>query len=103
MCLLQVEHDFILQAERETFIEQRKDVMDKAEDMLSEDTDVDHGSDPGASPPPLSTGNPGAGEVSRDARFREGQALPMPQLQALRTTLGHCLVTGRACRVCSVG
>ncbi|XP_053781736.1 serine/threonine-protein kinase WNK2 isoform X16 [Desmodus rotundus] len=63
-----VEHDFILQAERETFIEQMKDVMDKAEDMLSEDTDVDHGSDPGASPPPLSTGNPGAGEESRQSQ-----------------------------------
>lgn len=62
--LLQVEHDFILQAERETFIEQMKDVMDKAEDMLSEDTDVDRASDPGVSPPHLSTCGLGAGEVS---------------------------------------
>lgn len=61
---LQVEHDFILQAERETFIEQMKDVMDKAEDMLSEDTDVDRGSDPGVSPPHVSTCGLGAGEVS---------------------------------------
>lgn len=61
--LLQVEHDFILQAERETFIEQMKDIMDKAEDMLSEDTDMDHGSDPGTSPPPLSTCSLGAREV----------------------------------------
>ncbi|XP_068407967.1 serine/threonine-protein kinase WNK2 isoform X8 [Eschrichtius robustus] len=60
-----VEHDFILQAERETFIEQMKDVMDKAEDMLSEDTDVDHGSDPGVSPPHLSTCGLGSGEESR--------------------------------------
>lgn len=60
---LQVEHDFILQAERETFIEQMKDVMDKAEDMLSEDTDADRGSDPGTSPPHLSTCGLGAGEV----------------------------------------
>uniref|UniRef100_A0A8C2RKN7 non-specific serine/threonine protein kinase n=1 Tax=Capra hircus TaxID=9925 RepID=A0A8C2RKN7_CAPHI len=59
-----VEHDFILQAERETFIEQMKDVMDKAEDMLSEDTDVDRASDPGVSPPHLSTCGLGAGEVS---------------------------------------
>ncbi|XP_041488915.1 serine/threonine-protein kinase WNK2 isoform X8 [Microtus oregoni] len=50
-----VEHDFILPAERETFIEQMKDVMDKAEDMLSEDTDADHGSDTGTSPPHLGT------------------------------------------------
>uniref|UniRef100_A0A452QQV6 non-specific serine/threonine protein kinase n=1 Tax=Ursus americanus TaxID=9643 RepID=A0A452QQV6_URSAM len=56
-----VEHDFILPAERETFIEQMKDVMDKAEDMLSEDTDIDRGSDPGASPPHLSTC--GLGEI----------------------------------------
>uniref|UniRef100_A0A673UKU8 WNK lysine deficient protein kinase 2 n=1 Tax=Suricata suricatta TaxID=37032 RepID=A0A673UKU8_SURSU len=52
-----VEHDFILQAERETFIEQMKDVMDKAEDMLSEDADADRGSDPGASPPHLGPSN----------------------------------------------
>ncbi|XP_022420336.1 serine/threonine-protein kinase WNK2 isoform X12 [Delphinapterus leucas] len=60
-----VDHDFILQAERETFIEQMKDVMDKAEDMLSEDTDVDRGSDPGVSPPHLSTCGLGSGEESR--------------------------------------
>ncbi|XP_062956743.1 serine/threonine-protein kinase WNK2 isoform X3 [Cynocephalus volans] len=59
-----VEHDFILQAERETFIEQMKDVMDKAEDMLSEDTDVDRGSDPGASPPHLGTCGLGTREES---------------------------------------
>ncbi|KAF6328415.1 WNK lysine deficient protein kinase 2 [Rhinolophus ferrumequinum] len=63
-----VEHDFILQAERETFIEQMKDVMDKAEDMLSEDTDADRGSDPGASPPPLSTCGLGTGEESRQSQ-----------------------------------
>ncbi|XP_074219107.1 serine/threonine-protein kinase WNK2 isoform X3 [Camelus bactrianus] len=63
-----VEHDFILQAERETFIEQMKDVMDKAEDMLSEDTDVDRGSDPGVSPPHLSTCGLGAREESRQSQ-----------------------------------
>ncbi|XP_046507146.1 serine/threonine-protein kinase WNK2-like isoform X1 [Equus quagga] len=63
-----VEHDFILQAERETFIEQMKDVMDKAEDMLSEDTDVDRGSDPGVSPPHVSTCGLGAGEESRQSQ-----------------------------------
>uniref|UniRef100_A0A8C3YMM7 non-specific serine/threonine protein kinase n=1 Tax=Catagonus wagneri TaxID=51154 RepID=A0A8C3YMM7_9CETA len=63
-----VEHDFILQAERETFIEQMKDVMDKAEDMLSEDTDGDRGSDPGVSPPHLSTCGLGAGEESRQSQ-----------------------------------
>ncbi|XP_047635279.1 serine/threonine-protein kinase WNK2 isoform X2 [Phacochoerus africanus] len=63
-----VEHDFILQAERETFIEQMKDVMDKAEDMLSEDTDGDRGSDPGVSPPHLGTCGLGAGEESRQSQ-----------------------------------
>ncbi|GAB1298153.1 Non-specific serine/threonine protein kinase [Apodemus speciosus] len=59
-----VEHDFILPAERETFIEQMKDVMDKAEDMLSEDTDADHGSDTGTSPPHLGTCGLATGEDS---------------------------------------
>ncbi|XP_020943832.1 serine/threonine-protein kinase WNK2 isoform X26 [Sus scrofa] len=63
-----VEHDFILQAERETFIEQMKDVMDKAEDMLSEDTDGDRGSDPGVSPPHLGTCGLGAREESRQSQ-----------------------------------
>ncbi|XP_037653595.1 serine/threonine-protein kinase WNK2-like isoform X2 [Choloepus didactylus] len=60
-----VEHDFILQTEKETFIEQMKDVMDKAEDLLSEDTDGDRGSDPGASPPYLGTFGLDTGEESR--------------------------------------
>ncbi|XP_027471085.2 serine/threonine-protein kinase WNK2 isoform X11 [Zalophus californianus] len=63
-----VEHDFILQAERETFIEQMKDVMDKAEDMLSEDTDIDRGSDPGTSPPHLSTCGLGTREESHQSQ-----------------------------------
>lgn len=36
---LQVENDFILPLEKEVFIEQLKDIVDKAEDMLSEDTE----------------------------------------------------------------
>ncbi|XP_071072687.1 serine/threonine-protein kinase WNK2 [Dasypus novemcinctus] len=63
-----VEHDFILQAEKETFIEQMKDVMDKAEDLLSEDTDGDRGSDPGTSPPPLGAYGLDAGEESRQSQ-----------------------------------
>ncbi|XP_066452605.1 serine/threonine-protein kinase WNK2 isoform X2 [Eleutherodactylus coqui] len=45
-----VENEFILQAEKEIFIEQMKDVIDKAEDMLSEDTEGGRSSDQGASP-----------------------------------------------------
>ncbi|XP_049751510.1 serine/threonine-protein kinase WNK2 isoform X3 [Elephas maximus indicus] len=60
-----VEHDFILQTEKETFIEQMKDVIDKAEDMLSEDTDGDRGSDAGTSPPYHSAYGLDTGEESR--------------------------------------
>ncbi|XP_063282990.1 serine/threonine-protein kinase WNK2 [Pelobates fuscus] len=45
-----VENEFILQSEKEIFIEQMKDVIDKAEDMLSEDTEGERSSDQGASP-----------------------------------------------------
>ncbi|KAM4023172.1 serine/threonine-protein kinase WNK2 isoform 3-T4 [Anomaloglossus baeobatrachus] len=45
-----VENEFILQAEKEIFIEQMKDVIDKAEDMLSEDMEGERSSDQGASP-----------------------------------------------------
>ncbi|XP_037350908.1 LOW QUALITY PROTEIN: serine/threonine-protein kinase WNK2 [Talpa occidentalis] len=76
-----VEHDFILPAERETFIEQMKDVMDKAEDMLSEDTDADHGSDPGASPPHMGTCGLGAGEEGRQSQ----ENAPVYQQNVLHT------------------
>ncbi|MBN3325355.1 WNK2 kinase, partial [Atractosteus spatula] len=45
-----VENDFILHAEKEIFIEQLKDIIDKAEDMLSEDTEGERSSDQGTSP-----------------------------------------------------
>ncbi|XP_005993067.1 serine/threonine-protein kinase WNK2 isoform X5 [Latimeria chalumnae] len=45
-----VENDFILQSEKEIFIEQMKDIIDKAEDMLSEDNEGDRSSDQGMSP-----------------------------------------------------
>nr|XP_042705710.1 serine/threonine-protein kinase WNK2 isoform X9 [Chrysemys picta bellii] len=45
-----VEKEFILQTEKETFIEQMKDIIDKAEDMLSEDTEGERSSDQGTSP-----------------------------------------------------
>ncbi|XP_026713554.1 serine/threonine-protein kinase WNK2 isoform X4 [Athene cunicularia] len=45
-----VENEFILQSEKETFIEQMKDIIDKAEDMLSEDTEGERSSDQGMSP-----------------------------------------------------
>ncbi|XP_059900237.1 serine/threonine-protein kinase WNK2-like isoform X9 [Gadus macrocephalus] len=45
-----VENDFILLLEKEAFIEQLKDIVDKAEDMLSEDTEGERSSDQGGSP-----------------------------------------------------
>nr|XP_046199194.1 serine/threonine-protein kinase WNK2-like isoform X10 [Oncorhynchus gorbuscha] len=45
-----VENDFILFLEKEMFIEQLKDIVDKAEDMLSEDTEGERISDHVGSP-----------------------------------------------------
>ncbi|XP_074538126.1 serine/threonine-protein kinase WNK2 isoform X3 [Halichoeres trimaculatus] len=45
-----VENDFILPSEKEVFIEQLKDIVDKAEDMLSEDTEGERSSAQGGSP-----------------------------------------------------
>ncbi|XP_067907859.1 serine/threonine-protein kinase WNK2-like isoform X2 [Heterodontus francisci] len=39
-----VDNDFILEIEKEIFIEQMKDIMDKAEDMLTEETEEERGS-----------------------------------------------------------
>ena len=46
----QVENNFILLVEREMFIEQLKDIVDKAEDMLNEDLEEGRSSDQGTSP-----------------------------------------------------
>nr|XP_057907847.1 serine/threonine-protein kinase WNK2 isoform X3 [Doryrhamphus excisus] len=45
-----VENDFILPLEKEVFIEQLKDIVDKAEDLLSEDTEGERNSDQTSSP-----------------------------------------------------
>ncbi|XP_041654272.1 serine/threonine-protein kinase WNK2 isoform X6 [Cheilinus undulatus] len=45
-----VENDFILPLEKEVFIEQLKDIVDKAEDMLSEDTEGERNLDQRGSP-----------------------------------------------------
>ncbi|XP_053146454.1 serine/threonine-protein kinase WNK2 isoform X9 [Hemicordylus capensis] len=45
-----VENEFILPTEKEIFIEQLKEIIDKAEDMLSEDTEGERSSDQAASP-----------------------------------------------------
>eukprot|EP00064_Thunnus_orientalis_P001711 superscaffoldBa00000119_g1714 len=47
---MEVENDFILPLEKEVFIEQLKDIVDKAMDMLSEDTEGEKTSEQGGSP-----------------------------------------------------
>ncbi|XP_056240597.1 serine/threonine-protein kinase WNK2 isoform X2 [Seriola aureovittata] len=50
IAIYMVENDFILPLEKDVFIEQLKDIVDKAEDMLSEDTEGERNSDQGGSP-----------------------------------------------------
>uniref|UniRef100_A0A3P9MKN5 non-specific serine/threonine protein kinase n=1 Tax=Oryzias latipes TaxID=8090 RepID=A0A3P9MKN5_ORYLA len=57
-----VENDFILPLEKEVFIEQLKEIVEKAEDMLSEDTEGERNSDYGCSPKQLE----GAGVLSAE-------------------------------------
>ncbi|XP_077427527.1 serine/threonine-protein kinase WNK2 isoform X2 [Vanacampus margaritifer] len=45
-----VENDFILHLEKEVFIEQLKDIVDKAEDLLSEDAEAERNFDQASSP-----------------------------------------------------
>lgn len=63
-CSPQVENDFILLLEKEVFIEQLKDIVDKAEDMLSEDTEGERNSDQGGSPKQ----SEGAGALGTEVR-----------------------------------
>lgn len=62
---LQVENDFILPLEKEVFIEQLKDIVDKAEDMLSEDTEGERNSDQGSPKHSEGAGTPGT-EVRKE-------------------------------------
>ncbi|KAJ8394782.1 hypothetical protein AAFF_G00041370 [Aldrovandia affinis] len=66
-----VENDFILPIEKEIFIEQLKDIVDKAEDMLSEDTEGERSSDQGTSP-----------QQGHSAGLSGGECLKTPQAQA---------------------
>lgn len=59
-----MENDFILPLEKEVFIEQLKEIVEKAEDMLSEDTEGERTSDYGCSPKQ----SEGAGVLSTEVR-----------------------------------
>ena len=61
-----MENDFILLLEKEMFIEQLKDIVDKAEDMLSEDTEGERISDHVGSPQQSHGAVILGGEVRRD-------------------------------------
>ncbi|XP_041130843.1 serine/threonine-protein kinase WNK2-like isoform X3 [Polyodon spathula] len=83
IAIYMVENDFILQTEKETFIEQLKDIIDKAEDMLSEDTEGERSSDQGTSPLQGHTTVLEMGEVSTDQQLRGSQ--PVYQQNVLHT------------------
>ncbi|KAM9133731.1 serine/threonine-protein kinase WNK2 isoform 4-T4 [Pangshura tecta] len=75
-----VEKEFILQTEKETFIEQMKDIIDKAEDMLSEDTEGERSSDQGTSP------QQDASKLEMNEENRQSQVkTPMYQQNVLHT------------------
>ncbi|GCB73994.1 hypothetical protein scyTo_0003078 [Scyliorhinus torazame] len=65
-----VDNDFILEIEKEIFIEQMKDIMDKAEDMLTEETGGER----------CSTHNMGLQQVAGKSEI-EGQILASQQCQ----------------------
>ncbi|XP_048874096.1 serine/threonine-protein kinase WNK2-like isoform X13 [Brienomyrus brachyistius] len=69
-----VENDFILPLEKEIFIEQLKDIVDKAEDMLSEDTEGERSSDQGTSPQQAPCSFPG-GEGAKTPQLHTHQAV----------------------------
>lgn len=74
-----MENDFILPLEKEVFIEQLKDIVDKAEDMLSEDTEGERNSDQGGSPKQGEAGALGAevrGPLTATSRTR---AIRLPE------------------------
>ncbi len=63
---LQVENGFILLLEKEIFIDQLKDIVDKAEDMLNEDTEGERASALSCSPQQGQICEGLGGEVSGD-------------------------------------
>ncbi|XP_041446930.1 serine/threonine-protein kinase WNK2 isoform X3 [Xenopus laevis] len=76
-----VENGFILQMEKEIFIEQMKDVIDKAEDMLSEDTEGERSSDQAASPHKVDS----HGRETREENAQSQMNTPVYQQNVLHT------------------
>lgn len=83
-----MENDFILPSEKEVFIEQLKDIVDKAEDMLSEDTEGEKTSDQGGSPKQ----SEGAGTLGMEVR-KEPFVVAMVQSAHKCLSLGYIIPT----------
>lgn len=66
---LQVENGFILLLEKEIFIDQLKDIVDKAEDMLNEDVEGERMSTLSCSPQQGQASEGQVGEVSSDSQI----------------------------------
>lgn len=81
-CAPEVDNDFILPLEKEMFIEQLKDIVDKAEDMLSEDTEGERNSDQGSSP------KKSEGADVHGAEVRKQEVVSGQKLQANRSLRG---------------
>uniref|UniRef100_A0AAV2LWW4 non-specific serine/threonine protein kinase n=1 Tax=Knipowitschia caucasica TaxID=637954 RepID=A0AAV2LWW4_KNICA len=74
-----VDNDFILLLEKEMFIEQLKDIVEKAEDMLSEDTELENDTDVRGSPKQNSTDVPTETEGSTTVIFPSSPQLVYQQ------------------------
>ncbi|XP_066553862.1 serine/threonine-protein kinase WNK2 isoform X2 [Amia ocellicauda] len=83
IAIYMVENDFILYVEKEIFIEQLKDIIDKAEDMLSEDTEGERSSDQGTSPQQGHVSGLGLGQNATAQQPRANQ--PVYQQNVLHT------------------
>lgn len=83
----QVDNDFILPLEREMFIELLKDIVDKAEDLLSEDTEGERTSDQGGSPKQGEGVGPLGTEVRSDSSVFLGFFIPHNSYQDLHCSL----------------
>lgn len=88
-----MENDFILPVEKEVFIEQLKDIVDKAEDMLSEDTEGERNSDQGGSPKQSDGSDTQGTEVRKEPLIVDGcesaicPRAPLPRIHHSDSTL----------------
>ena len=94
-----MENDFILLLEKEAFIEQLKDIVDKAEDMLSEDTEGERSSDQGGSP--QQSQGPGTLMTSEVRDGAVGRATGSLDTSALTPPVSGCVCKPLGQRACA--